>query len=232
MRLSFLPFVCFFAFLAVPSRVAACEGECIVGITDAFCGLYQPPVEHVLLEVIRTSFSIPDFMVGPVMKSYRNNSYTVLENAIFPSYFHGKCQVNGVDPAGCPNPDCPVVCGTPGSLVHFYFTLLGLVHDAVVNILVDALSPGSVPYAALEKTVSRQATGPGPRMLRYKRSMPTLDGKSSVPLISKRENLGNDVLRNAMNHVGPALDKFCGGRGDLPLCSWEKPMKELILSYP
>ncbi|OJA19198.1 hypothetical protein AZE42_10786 [Rhizopogon vesiculosus] len=31
-----------------------------------------------------------------------------LETAIFPRYFHGKCQdANGVDAPGCPNPDCP-----------------------------------------------------------------------------------------------------------------------------
>ena len=52
-----------------------------------------------------------------------------METAIFPSYFHGKCQVNGVNPPGCPNPDCPVVCGTPGSLVHFFPTLRGIAYN-------------------------------------------------------------------------------------------------------
>ena len=56
----------------------------------------------------------------PILDAYDNGAYDGMENAIFPSYFHGKCQQNGVDPPGCPNPDCPVVCGTPGSMVHFY----------------------------------------------------------------------------------------------------------------
>ncbi|KZV75881.1 hypothetical protein PENSPDRAFT_680614 [Peniophora sp. CONT] len=37
--------------------------------------------------------------------------------------FRGKYQQDDGEPEGCPNPDCPVVCGIPGSLVDIYSTL-------------------------------------------------------------------------------------------------------------
>ena len=48
-------------------------------------------------------------LLRPVTDAYKSDAYNGMETAIFPSYFHGKCQQDGVDPPGCPNPDCPVV---------------------------------------------------------------------------------------------------------------------------
>jgi hypothetical protein len=49
MQLSFILFVLF----TVPATVFACEGDCIVGITDAFLGNYSHPVNKVLTDVVR-----------------------------------------------------------------------------------------------------------------------------------------------------------------------------------
>ena len=44
---------------------------------------------------------------------------------------------------GCPNPDCPVVCGTPGSLVHFYSTLRYIAYNDTRNLLEKLVAPNS-----------------------------------------------------------------------------------------
>jgi hypothetical protein len=43
-----------FVFLAVPFRVIACEGECITGVTKAFCARYEDPVKKTLDEIVKT----------------------------------------------------------------------------------------------------------------------------------------------------------------------------------
>lgn len=51
-------------------------------------------------------------LIAPINSHWHNTIYDQTEKAIFPGYFHGKCQrvIDGVlkDPEGCPNPDCPV----------------------------------------------------------------------------------------------------------------------------
>jgi hypothetical protein len=42
-----------FTLLAVPLGVAACEGECIVGVTEAFLSKYKTPVAVVMKEIVR-----------------------------------------------------------------------------------------------------------------------------------------------------------------------------------
>lgn len=76
-----------------------------------------------------------------------------METAIFPHYFHGKCARNGVDPPGCPNPDCPVVCGTPGSMVHFFPTLRFIAYNETRTRLEAAVAPGSDAYQQIEQNV-------------------------------------------------------------------------------
>lgn len=81
-----------------------------------------------------------------------------METAIFPSYFHGKCQrfsKDGQDPPGCPNPDCPVVCGTPGSLVHFYSTLRLIAFNETRSLLEGFVKPGSHPYKQIEQLIKQ-----------------------------------------------------------------------------
>ena len=42
--------------LAVPVTVLACEGDCIVGITNAWLGNYTRPVNTVLNTIVRPHF--------------------------------------------------------------------------------------------------------------------------------------------------------------------------------
>jgi len=70
-------------------------------------------------------------LVTPLYDAYVKASYNSTEQALFPGFFHGKCQdkVTGIEPKGCPDPDCPVVCGTPGSMVHYYPILATLAYN-------------------------------------------------------------------------------------------------------
>ena len=44
--------ICLLALVAAPATVLACEGDCIVGITNAFLGNYTYPVHKVLLTIV------------------------------------------------------------------------------------------------------------------------------------------------------------------------------------
>ncbi|KAI5122112.1 hypothetical protein M0805_002234 [Coniferiporia weirii] len=147
--------------------VSACEGECIVAITKAFLGNYSSPIHDVLRglgEQVSTQLLPPSqrptdpiTLMQPIFTAYQNVSYDSLETAIFPSYFHGKCQrfsKDGQDPPGCPDPDCPVVCGTPGSLVHFYPTLRFIAFNDTRDMMVRLVKPGQKTYEAVANLVS------------------------------------------------------------------------------
>lgn len=173
----------------------------------------------------------------PVLAYYKNISYSSMETAIFPSYFHGKCQRNGVDPVGCPNPDCPVVCGTPGSLVHFYSKLQYIAFNETTSLLGSLCSPGSDTYAEVERTVLRDASRPARRMLRYTRSMthpiPGIDSHttSGFPFAKRDQNAMKAQLKNILHQLPTLMQEQCGGRS-LSDCSWETDMKKYILSFP
>ncbi|OCH86320.1 hypothetical protein OBBRIDRAFT_797291 [Obba rivulosa] len=203
-----------FLLAAVPATVLACEGECIVGITDAFLGNYTKPLGAVLGSVAnRISDMIPNHpgtdtvlsYLAPFMHAYENQSYAGMETAIFPNYFHGKCQQNGVDPPGCPNPDCPVVCGTPGSLVHFYSTLRYIAFNQTRHILNEFMSPSSDIYRQVEQNImdaansqSRRTTRIHPRQLLQGLGSPSAASMSSP-------------LNAAGSLTGPASGPLPGG---------------------
>jgi hypothetical protein len=173
----------------------------------------------------------------PIADAYHNEAYNGMETAIFPSYFHGKCQQDGVDPPGCPNPDCPVVCGTPGSLVHFYGKLRYIAFNQTRYLLKTLATPGSDAYSQVEQNVLNAATSNGKarRMIRiYQRASPY----GTVPLfLTKREEDAKIKLKEIMTTISPMLLETCGGLDDgetngLPDCSWESAMKEYILTFP
>ncbi|KAJ7691769.1 hypothetical protein B0H17DRAFT_1010882 [Mycena rosella] len=241
-----LSLISILALLATPLRVTACEDECPVGITNALVANYQRPVKCVtekigqkiinklgLVAQDSTTLS-PDSLLAPMMKAYRNTSYTDLNTNIFPGFFHGKCQVDGVDPVGCPNPDCPVVCGTPGSIVHFFSTFSQIGYNTTSDSLMSCVSPHSASYSALEKSVAahlpKSEMGPGPQILRFRRSLVFANDEPSVSSIANRENFVS-VLRSILEQIPMALEDCCGGL-DRPLCLWERALKTLILSYP
>lgn len=88
------------------------------------------------------------------MTAFRKQSYAGMESAIFPSFFHGKClDDDGNTPPGCPNPDCPVVCGTPGSMVHFYPKLRYIAFNETYHLFQDLADPSSKVYKQVENTV-------------------------------------------------------------------------------
>ena len=171
----------------------------------------------------------------PIFDAYQNSAYDSMENAIFPSFFHGKClDENGVEPAGCPNPDCPIVCGTPGSMVHFYPHMRYIAFNSTTHLLRRMTAPGSDTYNQVENLFMQGAQN-GQLSLRnlrvYGRSMPIM-----LELQKRKESLQNN-LRMIFDRVDPLMEMNCGGtgRGDtngLPQCSWEDEMKQFILSYP
>ncbi|EGO29849.1 hypothetical protein SERLADRAFT_365854 [Serpula lacrymans var. lacrymans S7.9] len=220
--------------LAAPAAVLSCEGECIVGITNQFITLYAETVSSVMDNIAsqickdvapQTPTASCSAYVQPLMDAWNSSMYNPMEHAIFPSYFHGKCQnAQGVDPPGCPNPDCPVVCGTPGSLVHFYSTLQNIVFDTVNGFLVNNTKPNSDVYNEIKKAVtagsstsSRRALGPPARPY--------------PPSIRPRAGTIDKSLQSIFKGLPHLLQQDCGGPG-LPNCSWETYMKKFILSYP
>jgi hypothetical protein len=161
----------------------------------------------------------------PVKTAYDTHAYASLEHAIFPSYFHGKCQINGVNPSGCPNPDCSVVCGTPGSLVHFYPKLRSIVFEDTRGLLANATKPNSPSYKVVEKRVLDAAERGVHRMVKVRR------GSARVAEMKKRQDNLKSSLRAIMGETSELLKEACGGEG-LPLCSWARQMKAFILRYP
>ncbi|KAL7277196.1 hypothetical protein ACG7TL_009044 [Trametes sanguinea] len=151
------------ALSAVPATVFACEGDCIVGITNAFVSNYSNPIR---IAMTGMAHQISDLLPGqpdtetamsylqPLLTAYKKQAYQGMEKAIFPSYFHGKClDAEGNEPDGCPNPDCPIVCGTPGSLVHFYSQLRFIAYNETFHTLQALATPGTDAYQQVEKAV-------------------------------------------------------------------------------
>ena len=116
--------------------------------------------------------------LAPLLSTYDDVAYTGMETAIFPHYFHGKCARDGADPPGCPNPDCPVVCGTPGSMVHFFPTLRFIAYNETRARIEAAVAPGSDAYQQVEQNVLG-AVGDHWRRASLGRIMPRSPSKST-----------------------------------------------------
>jgi hypothetical protein len=171
-----------------------------------------------------------------------------MRTAIFPSYFHGKCQQNGVEPQGCPNPDCPVVCGTPGSLVHFFPTLRFIAFKSTRDTLQRLCSPGSDEYKKTENAVARAATTTRKSGSKQRRVSTFSDGvggelvhgvpsRKNFQYVRKREEDVGKAFKEIMRQVPDLLEQVCGGKptedgSALPDCSWEAAMKAFILTFP
>ncbi len=188
----------------------------------------------------------------PILTTYHDTSYDDMRTAIFPSYFHGKCQRNGVDPKGCPNPDCPVVCGTPGSLVHFFPTLRFIAFKSTRDTLQKLCSPSSDEYKKMEHAVARAATTTRKSGSKQRRVSTFSDGatrgvggelahgvppRKNFQYVRKREEDVRNEFEKIMGQVPVLLEQACGGKptedaSALPGCSWEEAMKAFILTYP
>ncbi|KAG2156866.1 uncharacterized protein EDB93DRAFT_1307698 [Suillus bovinus] len=224
--------------LLAPVAVTACEGACIVDITNEYLNRY----ENILLTTLQKLESASQFIIihhrrensivyfAPVLQAYNLTAYNSLEKAIFPGYFHGKCQdANGVNPPGCPNPDCPKVCGTPGSMVHFYPTLVEIVFDDTLSLLSNLTVPGSKPYNQIQQKVMADVDkGQKKRMENLSRIMPL---RIRAATQAKSTHSIQQGLKKIMKELRPTMLETCGG-SNLSFCSWEQPMKEFILQYP
>ncbi|KAG1729247.1 hypothetical protein EDB19DRAFT_1743915 [Suillus lakei] len=226
--------------LLAPVAVTACEGDCIVDITNEYLNRYEN-ILITALQNLATQISEqlvpaasrrenPIVYFAPVLKAYNLTAYDSLEKAIFPSYFHGKCQdANGVNPPGCPNPDCPKVCGTPGSMVHFYPILVKIVFDCTTNVLGNLTEPGSKSYGQIQQTVMADVEkGQMKRMENLSRIMPL---RSRAAIQARSTHSIQQGLKKIMEELQPTMLKTCGG-SNLSFCTWEQPMKEFILQYP
>ncbi|KAN0116169.1 DNA-directed RNA polymerase III subunit Rpc31 domain containing protein [Russula decolorans] len=241
---------------ANPISVFACEGDCIIGITQAWLGNYTSPIytvfQHIAQQISRELLPAGhDSMqyLDPITSAYKGGSNDGMRAAIFPNYFHGKCQRNGVDPLGCPNPDCPVICGTPGSLVHFFPTLRFIAFNYTRSTLQRLCSPGSDAYERAERSVVQTAAGPrghgGER-----RRVPWFEyaiaraggelaqGRNISYVYARRREEGvKKRFEEIMKQVPSLLEQACGGHPSedenaLPKCSWENLMKQYILNFP
>lgn len=187
--------------------------------------------------------------LDPITSAYKDSSYDGMSSAIFPKYFHGKCQRDGVDPLGCPNPDCPVICGTPGSLVHFFPSLRFIAFNYTRGTLQRLCSPGNDAYERAERSVIQTAAGPrgheGER-----RRVPWFEyaiaraggelvqGRNLSYVYARRREEGvKKRFEEIMKQAPILLEQACGGHPSddedaLPKCSWEKLMKQYILNFP
>ncbi len=187
--------------------------------------------------------------LDPITSAYKDNSYDGMRTAIFPNYFHGKCQSNGVDPLGCPNPDCPVICGTPGSLVHFFPTLRLIAFNYTRFTLHRLCSPGNDAYERAERFVVQTAAG-SRRHEGERRRVPWFEyavaraggelaqGRNLSYVYARRPEEGvKKRFEEIMKQVPILLEQACGGHPSkdenaLPKCSWEGLMKQYILNFP
>ena len=159
-----------------------------------------------------------------MINAFNKVSYNGLEHAIFPSYFHGKCLYpNGTVPNGCPNPDCPVVCGTPGSMVHFFPELTRIVFNQVSGQLTNITSPKCKAYQEVKKAVMVDVQKTQRRALsRVTRSANLQSGGTTT---------ADKQFQTIMAGFPATMLDACGG-SNLSECCWETYMKKYILQFP
>lgn len=136
----------------------------------------------------------------PFLTAYRTQAYQNMETGIFPSYFHGKClDKNGQEPAGCPDPDCPVVCGTSGSMAHFYPRLRYIAFNQTCRLLEKLSSANSPSYNRVETLVLDASRSPPPPDERRRR-------RTFSRVFSR--NVTDDIadLRNNKDHYDSPRD--------------------------
>ncbi|KAI9065219.1 hypothetical protein FKP32DRAFT_1647872 [Trametes sanguinea] len=224
------------ALSAVPATVFACEGDCIVGITNAFVSNYSSPI-HIAMTGM--AHQISDLLPGhpdtdtalgylqPLLAAYKKQAYQGMEKAIFPSYFHGKClDAQGNEPAGCPNPDCPIVCGTPGSLVHFYSQLRFIAYNQTFHTLQALATPGTDAYQQVEKAVmDAAASSHGASRRSYSRIYPRVLS-NAVNVAHNNKNSGSGSASGSGTGTGSSSGV---GRNSVPST---RPNTQDVVSDP
>jgi len=166
-----------------------------------------------------------------------------METSIFPSYFHGKCQdpETGIEPAGCPNPSCPVVCGTPGSMVAHYDKLTDIAYKSTKNVWKKVINSKSRTYQKFEDAIVAAAPPTRERrLLKFMGSARSGDssylghvrsGDKKFLARTTQEDERRAKAREIVDEFPVLLKAACGGES-LPDCRWEGRMKEYILTFP
>ncbi|CAA7264415.1 unnamed protein product [Cyclocybe aegerita] len=238
--------------MAFTTVVSACEGECISGITNALLGNYTAPMTDALSEIAqeivddiihsnRNYPAPPLSYLSPLIDEYNKRAYDHMVQTVFKGYFHGKCQnpTTNIDPPGCPNPDCPVVCGTPGSIVHFYSKFRYLAFDSTCRLMDEIIDPSSEAYQKVNEAVMADAGSSESkrtrRPLRFIRRGGSEDEdlRGELVEVERRE----DQLVALLRQFCSKLTVLCGGTesgqtNGLPFCSWEESFKRYILTFP
>lgn len=176
----------------------------------------------------------PQYYLQPINDTFHKEAYDYVQNAIF-SRFHGKCQdvTTGINPIGCPNPSCPVICGTPGSLVYHYSELESIVHNAVRTLLTQIVKPSSPAYSDSSDRIYQAYNSNDMSRLWLRFSPARVPGTYGV---SDKDSL-NQTLSGIFRDIPSLIDGECGGpRNDTPVtyprCSWKKMMANYILTFP
>ncbi|KAL4257579.1 hypothetical protein AB1N83_010217 [Pleurotus pulmonarius] len=220
----FIQLLSIIALFILPGSLA-CEGECIVGITNAWMGNFTyGPLRQVafafhaeLQKLVPCPDKIPGYYGTPLLEDFaKDGLYDKMSDAIFSNFFHGKCvDAEGNTPPGCPNPSCSVVCGTPGSLVFYYEKLSSIALGIARAHLEAILGPNSPTRKRLETLFMREA--------RVRRSY--IRGRAGSASPSK------DLLQRFHELIDEVIEAFrnsCRNGG----CNWEKEMKSYILTFP
>jgi uncharacterized Zn finger protein len=124
------------------------------------------------------------------------------------------------------------VCGTPGSLVHFYGKLRFIAFNQTRHLLKELSAPGSDTYNQVERAVLNHAN-----KKRRQGNTTRLSWRNTLPIPTKREEDVKAQLKETMSNIPIWLEQVCGGSGygdvnGLPECSWETLMKDYILTFP
>ncbi|KAL0067514.1 hypothetical protein AAF712_005505 [Marasmius tenuissimus] len=257
----------FLSLCALSLFVTACEEVCMNGTVEETMRRYHAVVEpHFARKVSQLYLCLDDHesiaqqeqelqvprALDPLRQAFQLDSPGALHRYIF-KFFRGKCQRNGIEPEGCPNPDCPSRCGTPGSMVHFYPTFRRLAFTAVRDTIKNQTEVGSSVYKQIQARVEqRRVVGAKEAPLRLlPRAYANRD--MSVPILYMRQPFevypgvegplfkrGRDYsvsIAKVLEELVQELEAGCGleakeSTTDLRNCSWEREMKKFILQYP
>ncbi|KAK7058433.1 hypothetical protein VNI00_002067 [Paramarasmius palmivorus] len=231
--------------LAFTTFAHACEELCKNGTTDELVKKFWPIIDDVFTQAER------DIGVSkclqPMRIAYNDTVSESIKHDVF-KLFKGKCQRNGVEPEGCPNPSCPVICGTPGSMCYHYDKLEDLAFNAVHSILYNITQPTSPVFQQVYSSIARSKSRRETAYMRfqpraYAPDLPLPFDFMRQPLVirSTLDDLyarDSSRLTEISSGLSLELQKKCGyephgSKKDLgSRCSWKKEMCSFILQYP
>jgi hypothetical protein len=129
------------------------------------------------------------------------------------------------------------VCGTPGSLVHFYSKFCSLAFDAIVHLFDEIIEPSSAAYQKCEASVisATSSAKNRQRMVRFMReadwvAKPRVGFYKGKNVKKRAREDIRDKLQTILRQFSSKMKSICGD--ELRYCSWEAEFKQYILSFP